>query len=479
MLTPSLRGAAGRYGHAVVIGASIAGLLAARVLSEHFARVTLLERDTPGERAGYRKGVPQARHPHALLVRGQRELEGLFPGLTAELRGLGAEEANLGMGVRYFLYSGERIPYESIYTMLCVSRPLLEQTVRRRVLALPNVVLRARTQVLDLVAEGGAVSGVRLHTAGDQRPGEATVLAADLVLDASGRGSRAPEWLAALGYEPPVEAVVDAEAGYTSRIYRRPAGAPRDIKLVMLQPQAPHGTRGAIMTVLEDDRWHLTLVGMAGDHAPTDEDGFRAYIRSLPCGLFDLLLRDAKPLTPIVGFHRAENRERRYGELPRFLEGFVVMGDAVMALNPIYGQGMSVAAVSAVTLAECLREQADSTLAGLAGRFQARLAEATAGAWHAAAGEDQRWIDLRQSRAADPATALMQRYMGQLVQATLTMPAVSDAFYGVIQMVTPPSELFRPDVVLQVMATLPSAESPGAGPFVQHEPAAALSVAAD
>ncbi|GAB4196995.1 MAG: hypothetical protein OHK0022_14940 [Roseiflexaceae bacterium] len=477
MPTPSTHGALRHHGHAVVIGASMAGLLAARVLSEHFARVTLLERDAPGEQPGDRKGVPQARHPHALLVRGQRELEGLFPGLTAQLRALGAEEANLGLAVRYFLYSGERIPYESIYTMLCVSRPLLEHTVRQRVLALPNVTLQARTQVLDLVAEAGAVRGVRQRPVGDHQLGEPSVLAADLVLDASGRNSRAPEWLAALGYQPPAEVLVDAGVGYTSRVYRRPADAPRDTKLVMLQPHAPHGTRGAIMTTLEGDRWHLTLVGMAGDHAPTDEAGFQAYLRSLPCGLFGQLLRDAEPLTPIVGY-RVANRERRYSELPRYLEGFVVMGDAVMALNPIYGQGMSVAAVSAATLAECLQEQEGDTLAGLAQRFQTRLAGATAGAWHAAAGEDQRWIDLRAGRAADPATALMQRYMGQLVQATLTMPAVSDAFYGVIQMVTPPTELFRPDVVLQVMSTLPAVESP-ALPHAQVEQVAVLPAAAD
>ncbi|GAB4191923.1 MAG: hypothetical protein OHK0022_05830 [Roseiflexaceae bacterium] len=453
------------YGHAIVIGGSIAGLLAARVLSEHFAQVTLVERDDPREQGEYRKGVPQARHPHALLLRGQREMEALFPGLTEELKAQGVEEANLGLHVRHFLYTGTRIPYESIYTVLCVSRPLLEQTVRRRVLDIDNVVLRPRVQAVELVAnaEGTAVAGVRLRPIGDHQLGETSLLEADLVLDASGRDSRAPEWLAALGYEPPAEIVVSADVSYTSRIYRRPADGPRDIKLLSIQPQAPGLPRGAVMTLLEGDRWHLTLVGMVGDHAPTDEEGYLEFIRSLSTPLLYDLVKDAEPLTPIVGYRRVENRDRRYGELPRYLEGFVVMGDAALALNPIYGQGMTVAAISGGVLAQQIREQreqhAGAGLDGFAQRFQTNLAEAIAGAWQMAANEDQRWIDLREDRPVDPAAAMMQRYMGQVLNATLTMPAVAEAFFGVLQMVAPPTDFFRPDIVLQVMATLPEAHA--------------------
>ncbi len=452
------------YGHAIVIGGSIAGLLAARALSEHFAQVTLVERDDPHEQGEYRKGVPQARHPHALLLRGQREMEALLPGLTAELQEQGVEEANLGLHIRHFLYTGTRIPYESAYTVLCASRPLLEQTVRRRVLDIDNVVLRPRTQAVELVAnaEGTAVAGVRVRPIGGHELGETSVLEGDLVVDASGRDSRAPEWLAALGYEPPQEIEVSADVSYTSRLYRRPADAPRDIKLLSIQPQAPGVPRGAVMTLLEGDRWHLTLVGMVGDHAPTDEEGYLEFIRSLSSPMLYDLVKDAEPLSPIVGYRRAENRDRRYGELPRFLEGFVVMGDAAMALNPIYGQGMTVAAISAGVLAQSIRAHGEQTagagLGGFAKSFQTGLAEAIAGAWQMAANEDQRWIDLRDDRPSDPGAALMQRYVGQVLNASLTMPAVAEAFFSVLQMIAPPTEFFRPDIVLQVMATLPAAE---------------------
>ncbi|HEU4324380.1 MAG TPA: FAD-dependent monooxygenase [Roseiflexaceae bacterium] len=452
------------YGHAIVIGGSIAGLLAARVLSEHFAQVTLVERDDPHEQGEHRKGVPQARHPHALLLRGQREMEALLPGLTDELRAQGVEDANLGEHFRHFLYTDTRIPYESIYTVLCVSRPLLEQTVRRRVLDIDNVVLRPRTQAVELVAnaEGTAVTGVRVRSIGGHELGEITVLEGDLVLDASGRDSRAPEWLAALGYEPPKEIEISADVSYTSRLYRRPADAPRDIKLLSIQPQAPGIPRGAVMTLLEGDRWHLTLIGMVGDHAPTDEEGYLEFIRSLSTPILYDLVKDAEPLSPIVGYRRAENRDRRYGELPRFLEGFAVMGDAAMALNPIYGQGMTVAALSAGVLAQSIRAHREQTagagLVGFAKSFQTGLSEAIAGAWQMAANEDQRWIDLRDDRPSDPGAALMQRYVGQVLNASLTMPAVAEAFFGVLQMIAPPTDFFRPDIVLQVMATLPTAE---------------------
>lgn len=433
--------------HAVVIGGSVAGLTAARVLADHVDRVTVLERDALPAGPTDRRGTPQARHVHALLIRGQRILEGLFPGLTEAVVAAGGETPNMGLDAEWHMLGGVRPRYASALTPLCMSRPLLEAAIRERAVAWPGIAVRGGVAVEGLVAEQGRVTGVRLR---DAETGEEEVLRADLVVDASGRGSKAPDWLVALGYSAPRESVITSKAGYATRVYARPAGFDA-WRVLYVQPSPPWGRRGAIITPIEGDRWHVTLIGMAGDHPPTDEAGFVAFADSLPVGAVGAAIRMAEPLSPIYGFHRGENRLRHFEALAARPEGFVALGDAVYALNPVYGQGMTLAAIGAETLGAALAAEGIGAR-GLAARFQAALAGAITGPWQLATGEDLRWPIPENAGLVPPEAQAVQAYIDAVQRLSLVHADVAEAFYRVQHMLDEPGALFRPDIVLRVLA---------------------------
>lgn len=449
--------------HAIVIGGSIAGLTAARVLADHFERVTLIERDRMPETPEFRKGVPQGRHAHILLLRGQQILDHLFPGLVQELLDVGAVPVNMGSDVEWYAFGQPRPRYQSAMEPNACSRPLLEVTIYRRLAAHPNITFLQETDVLGLCTdeEGRRATGVQIRRRNANSEGtseSAETLLADLVVDASGRDSRAPHWLEALGYPTPSETTVNSFPGYATRFYEQ-SSEPSDWKLLFVQPHAPHQPRGAVIVPMEENRWQVTLIGMAGDYPPTDEEGYLQFAQSLPTQKVYDTIKEAKPLSDIYGFRRAENRLRHYDNLEQYLENFLVLGDAVYALNPVYGQGMSVAAIGSMTLDQCLREQpVAGDFAGLAERFQKALALVVEGPWQLATGEDRRWAVTEGSDQLDPGTLIMQRYMDQLQLVSLQSPAVTEAFYLVQQMIEPPTLFFRPDIVLQVFASMPQME---------------------
>jgi flavin-dependent dehydrogenase len=444
------------YNHAVVIGGSIAGLVAARVLTNHFAQVTIVERDVAPDAMAFRKGAPQARHPHALLARGQVILEELFPGLVNELYTAGAIPANFGNELGFYLNGSWCQPFESAITMTICSRPLLETTVYRRVAALPGVRILHGQEMLGLCVDEKKerVTGLRLR---DRETPKAVgrEMQADLVVDASGRDSRAPEWLSKWGYTPPAETTVNAFAGYSTRIYRGPANVIGDWKAMYVLAMAPNTQRGAVIIPMEGDRWHVCLIGMAGDYPPTNEAGFMDFVRSLPSPHFYNVLKDAEPLTAPYGFRRAENRMRYYEKLPRYLENFVVTGDAVYAFNPVYGQGMSTAAMAAQTLDRCLAAQrqrnGEQLLPGLAQRFQKELAGITAGPWQMATGQDIRWPATEGGQQPDPITRLIQRYLDRVLEVAPHNPTVAEAFFHVQNMLKDPPSLMHPRILWEVL----------------------------
>ncbi|MEO8395164.1 MAG: FAD-dependent monooxygenase, partial [Chloroflexota bacterium] len=377
------------YERAVVIGGSIAGLVTSAVLARHFDRVTVIERDRMPDKAELRKGVPQATQPHILLKRGQMILEDLFPGMTDELIAAGAVPVNMGADLRWFVLDGWRPRFESSMNILGASRPLLETTIREHLKADPKVMFMQETRVIGLSTDADRehVTGVKV----DHRyMGEMTVTA-DLVVDASGRATHAPEWLAELGYVPPEKTAVNARAGYSARYYEIDPSV--DFGGMYIQPTPISGARGAVLLPNEGNRWHMALIGIAGDYPPNDEAAFLEFARSLPTPELYNVIKNAKPLTDPVGFRQAENRLYHYDQLPRYLENFVAIGDAVFAFNPVYGQGMTVAAVSALDLDQSLRIQQtlSDDLTGLAEHFQKTLAATLAMPWQLATGEDMRW----------------------------------------------------------------------------------------
>jgi 2-polyprenyl-6-methoxyphenol hydroxylase-like FAD-dependent oxidoreductase len=428
---------------AVVIGGSLAGLLAARALRDHVDEVVLVDRDTFPAGSEPRKGVPQARHLHLLLVRGAQILDELLPGLTTELTAAGAVAVEWPADMLWQAAAGWSSRFGSTVTLLSCRRDLLEQCVRQRVFAQDRLQVLEDTDVTGLLtnADQSAVTGVQLRTRAD---GESRPLEARLVVDASGRDSHAPAWLTEIGYAPPRETVINSFLGYASRIYARPDDRKADWKALFLQPRAPRTTRGGGLFPIDGDRWHVTLAGVGRDYPPTDEAGFLAFAQGLRSPILFDAIKDAQPLTPISGYRRTESQLRRFDKLERWPDQFVVLGDALCAFNPIYGQGMSVAGEAALALEGWLRRPTSAQ------DLQRTLAGTVASPWLLATGEDFRYPTTEGGRPG-PIVKLTHRYLDRVIAVATVDEVVLDAFVSVVHLVRPPSTLFRPGILARVL----------------------------
>ncbi|HEU5369012.1 MAG TPA: FAD-dependent oxidoreductase, partial [Ktedonobacterales bacterium] len=262
--------------------------------------------------------------------------------------------------------------------------------------------------------------------------------------------SRAPDWLTALGYAPPEETVINSFLGYASRYYQPPSDGRVDWKLLLLPRRPPTLKRGGAIYLLEGNRWIVTLSGGGKDYPPTDEAGFLGFARSLASPALYDAIKDAEPLSPIYGYRRTENRWRHYERLTRWPEGFIAVGDAVCAFNPVYGQGMSVAALGAELLEQMLRERSGSDLAGLARQFQQALRNLTATPWQLATGADFRYEETEGGRP-DRKARLSWRYGDAVRALAQDNRQVYQTFIEVAHLLKPPSALFRPSIVAQVL----------------------------
>jgi 2-polyprenyl-6-methoxyphenol hydroxylase-like FAD-dependent oxidoreductase len=378
--------------HGLVIGSGIAGLLAAKVLLNHFELVTIVERDCLPAQLGLRSGVAQTVHSHGLLKRGSNILEQLFPGLEAELVAAGAILAD-DIGDLLVL-DGQDATFRFASDLIVphCSRSLLEWAIRARLLKSDRLQLLEATQVKKILtdATNSRITGLQLLNRETSQLGELT---ADLVVDTSGRQSRTPKWLTELGYAAPAETKVDAFFGYTTRLYELPPQLTADWKTLLVVPQYPHSSRMGILSAIEGNLWTMSLYGYNRDYPPTDEVGFLEFARSLSNPALYEAIKSAKPVSPIYSFRNTENRLRHYERL-KLPEGFVVMGDAAVAFNPLHGQGMTAAAMGALELDRCLQRQLQSgkDLTGLSQHFQKRLAQVLQSPWQRATSEDRRWL---------------------------------------------------------------------------------------
>ncbi len=433
-------------GHAVVCGGSVAGLLAARVAAGHFDRVTLVERDrltgTPGTR---RKGVPQGDHLHLLLVRGRMILETLFPGLTTDLMASGACLVDSGRSFRWHQGGGWRMGHDSPLWLVSASRPLLETAIAARVRALPNVTIRDGTTVAGFVPAPDGVAGVRLASAGTDTPKD---LPADLVIDATGRGSIVPRWLDALDWPVPAAERFGARIAYATCLLPRPRPGPAWRALAVTGTPAP---RSAALFPIEGGVWQLTLAGFFDQPMPVDHGGILDFLGRL--GVSDLTdaVSGLVPTTPVTAYRFAGSRRHRYDRLPRVPAGLVVLGDALCSFNPVYGQGMTVAALQAEILDRRLARA--SRCGGLGPGFGRRWFKAVAPVLDAACAgvtvEDTRYPEL--ARQAGWRTRLLRWYMERLHRRTLDDASVTDQFYRVTHFVDPPSRLCQPRIAAAVL----------------------------
>jgi 2-polyprenyl-6-methoxyphenol hydroxylase-like FAD-dependent oxidoreductase len=444
--------------HAVVIGGGMAGLWAGRVLADHFDYITIIDRDRFPDGPSHRKGIPQAYHAHTLLAGGQRALERLFPNLDAELAAAGAPRIDWTWDCRSFFRTGWVKHYRSGLETRTCSRDLLECAIRRALAARRVVRFLEGHEVVGLSFDERAnrMTGVRLR--GRNRPAGAKALeeelAADLVVDTSGRDSHAPTWLAESGFGVVEETVIDPFLGYASRVYRRPPALAADWRALVVSNVPPHQPRGGVIYPIEGDRWLVTLAGIGRDYPPTDEAGFLAFARSLATPVLHKAIAGAEPLSPIRGYRRTENRWRHYERLPRWPEGFVTLGDAACTYDPVYGQGMTAAARGALALDRCLRLQRrlrpDGDLRGIGRRFQRRLARRNATPWLLATAEDRRWPTTAGGRT-DPFTRIAQRYVDLVLAAIVGDAVVGQAFFEVLHLLKPPTILLRPPVLARVL----------------------------
>lgn len=429
--------------HAVVIGGGIAGLLAARVLSDRFERVTLLERHSLARAPAPapRRGVPQGAHVHVLLARGLAVAEGLFPGLAEELRAAGAVQLNSGRDLRWHHSGGWRARYDSGLDFLSMSRPLFEAAIAGRVRALPNLALREGVRAEGLRGDrGGAVTGLRVRSPDG---GGAEEIGADLVVDAAGRGSATPRWLAEQGFEAPPAEILPARVAYASCLFRPSGPVPR-LRGVAVGG-APARRNGALFPI-EGGRWLATLVGFFDEPMPRDHDAFLAFARSLAVPDIHEALRGLEPLSGIAHHAFAGSLRRRYDRLERLPAGLVALGDAVCSLNPVYGQGMTVGAIEAEALGRALaRAGREGGLGPEFGRLWFRgVAPVVDTAWAGVSLEDLSFPELAARRSVR--LELLQWYMRRVHRATHRSAPVTEWFYRVVNFLDPPASLFRPGV---------------------------------
>ena len=437
----------GRIGErAVVIGASMAGLAAARVAAERFEQVLILDRDELPAGPEHRRGVPQSRHVHGLLPSGGQALELLFPGLTEQLHVAGVRDADYLGNMRWYVGGGRLKPMITGLTVLPVGRPLLERVVRDRVRAIDEVDIVDGCDVLGLLANSDRtrVTGVRVLRRADHSAEE--TMTADLVIDASGRGSRTPAQLADLGYHEPAVEHVHVGIRYVSRRYRLPEGVLDDDVFVGVAP-TPHSSRFGALLLQEDGSWLVSIGGLLDDGPPRQDPGFLEFARTLAVlDIYDVL-RVGEPLDDPVPAHFPASIRRRYDRLRRFPAGLVVTGDAIACFNPTYGQGMSVAALQALALGKCLDRHPPEALAG---RFFRTAHSIEDVAWQLAVGGDLRHPGVQRPR---PVTMrLAAAYLDHLVAVAHHDAHVATAFVRVAGLIDPPTALFRPATVRRVVA---------------------------
>jgi len=421
---------------AVVVGGSIAGLLAAQALAAHCERVTLVERDAYPAEALPRKGVPQGHHIHVIWTAGRRAIETLMPGLFDGLVDEGAVAFDNSADMRWFQHGVWKLRLDSGFRMFSQTRPLLERAIRRRVEAEPRITIRHEA-VSGLVVDGGRASGVR---AGGE------TLAADLVVDASGRGSRLPAWLAEHGYPAPAVSEVTIDLGYATRLYRIPDSATRDWAVMAIYPEAPRSTKAAVIFPVEGKRWIVTAAGSMGDHPPGDDDGFLAFLDGLDRPDLAETVRAAEPLGPITPMRLPSERRRHYERLARRPGRLIVVGDALCSLNPLYGQGVSVAALEAVALARTL---AGTQPDGVADAYFTAARRIVDDPWTLATLTDLIYPGARGHRP--PGTAALQWYLRRVLALTGRHEGVHRRFLAAVHMTRPMRSLFHPAVLAPVL----------------------------
>jgi len=428
--------------HAIVVGAGMAGLGIAQALTTGFRRVTVVERDRLPTGSEHRRGVPQDRHLHLLLPAGINALEHLFGGLVAQLRDDGAVTAGTDR-IRLCLNGHRLAPARSGQPALFASRPFLEAHVRRRVLAEPSITMREQARVTGLVLSDDRrrVEGIEIAAA---HGGATQVLGAELVVDCSGRRSLLPGWLTELGHRAPEITELDVGVQYATRRYELPDVVLDGDRHILVGP-TPDGPRGGAMTNVEDGSWLVTLFAMAGERAPTDDRSFERFAAQLPIGDIHQAIGAGRALDQPARYRFPTNRRHHYEQLHELPAGLLAAGDSVCSFNPIYGQGMSVAALEAKALQAQLRHGTDPS----ARSWFRQIAGVIDTAWQLAVGADLA-VEAIEGRRPIP-VRILNRYLFRLQAAAVHDPRLTAQLIRVVGLVDPPARLLHPTMSWPVL----------------------------
>ncbi|MGX1778608.1 NAD(P)/FAD-dependent oxidoreductase [Nocardia brasiliensis] len=445
----------------VVLGAGVAGLLAAAAVTDYADTIIVVERDNAPGRATLRRGVPQGRHLHGLLSSGALAIDTLLPGTLDDLIGRGAHRVGLAEDTLIYGLHGWMRRSPSGHFILGASRSLVQWTIHRHLRARQSVRIVQNTEVVELLGNASRVVGVRTR---DLVTGDQDRITADLVIDATGRRTRMPHWLDTFGCGTVDETVVDAGLAYASRAVETSAAA-QSYRCITVQPDPRQHVpaRGGFWLQIENNRTMITLSGTRGAQPPLDDDGFVQFARNLRHPLLGELVADAVPLTRIGGFRDTANRRCHYHRLPRWPAGLLVIGDAVAAFNPVYGQGMSVAALSALALRQAL--PSGPFASRVCRNIQRDIARSADLPWVMCVAEDIRYPDA-EGAAPRAGTRLVQRCGDRLRTAAATDPVAAQVFFDLLSLSAP---LRRAVTVPAILATIRGTRNAP----VQHSPSEA------
>jgi 2-polyprenyl-6-methoxyphenol hydroxylase-like FAD-dependent oxidoreductase len=433
---------------AVVIGAGMGGLAVAKALANHFGRVTVLDRDSLPSQAEPRSGTPQARHTHVLIAGGLKALTVLFPGFDGDVHKAGGVKIRVGQDLRMERPGFDPFPARDLgLDTYSASRPFFELVTRQRIEQQENIELLAKSRVTELIAsaDGSAVTAVRWESP----DGQAQTLHADLIVDASGRGTLTLALLEALRLPKPEENEIGIDQAYSTAIFERPSNAPSSWKGVMVLPSAPNSSRGGFLFPIEDNKWIVSLGGNHGDAPPGDFDGFLGFLKSLRTPTMYNAVKDAKPVGEIARFVLPSSVRRHFEKIQKFPRGLLTIGDTICRFNPVFGQGMSVAAQQAVMLDQILNKRADGpeVLAGLAQEFFAAIQEVIEAPW-AVAMNDFVYPKTRGQRPVDFEQRL--QYGVALTRLAAEDAAVHKLVAEVNSLLKPQSALREPELAQRV-----------------------------
>jgi 2-polyprenyl-6-methoxyphenol hydroxylase-like FAD-dependent oxidoreductase len=425
---------------AIVVGAGMGGLAAAKALANHFGQVTVLDRDNLPSQAEPRIGTAQSKHTHALIAGGLKALSVLFPGFEQDVHKAGAVKMRVGLEACMERPGYDPFPVRDLgFDIYSASRPLFELVTRRRIEQQENIELLPKSRVTRLISspDGSTITGVNCESFN----GQAQTLHADLIVDASGRANLTLELLDAQGLPRPKETEIGIDQAYSTAIFEMPATAPPNWKSMIVLPSAPTSSRGGFLFPIEDNKWIVTAGGNHGDAPPGDFSGFLEFLKSLRTPTIYNAVKDAQPVGEIARFVLPSSVRRHFEKIQTFPRGLLVIGDGLCRFNPVYGQGMSVAAQEAVILNELLAARTDSpdALGELALSFFAACHDVIETPW-AVATSDFVYPKTRGQRPPD---------FGQRIQYGIALTRLASEDAAVHKLTTEVNHLLKPHSALR------------------------------